>query len=373
MTLPEIIESKIDRHGDGCWRWVGVINADGYGHANHAGKTHMAHRLVYQMMVGEIDKPQLDHLCRNKACVNPDHLEPVTAAENKRRQRATVSHCKRGHEYTQENCTINSKGWRICMVCKREINGRENVRAAKRRWEKENRERINRRRRERYAAKVRGGVTASAILALVGAVQVAHAAEPLDLTPHIEAMGCGEWTEGYRSSAETRKATRERMRRTWRAMGADREAVRVLDAIVVRESTGDPCARHLLGKSAGENGYGPGGLFWRVHRGKWHRDPATADPRSFFVPEITAVVMLRIFRRAVRRHDAQTWVEIGEVFATGKIRDDGSRVVARHNFAHRLRRRGIDPEAKPGRLGTKLGLSPTDDQDEFVRGLLEGG
>jgi HNH endonuclease len=69
-----------------CWLWTGGLNNCGYGQVTYRGKTCSAHRAVYTELVGEIPKGlQLDHLCHIRNCVNPDHLEPITKAENMRR------------------------------------------------------------------------------------------------------------------------------------------------------------------------------------------------------------------------------------------------------------------------------------------------
>ena len=73
--------------GAACWRWLAAVNTSGYGHfRTSAHRTRLAHRMAYEMCVGPIPEGlTLDHLCRNRLCVNPAHLEPVTVRENLRR------------------------------------------------------------------------------------------------------------------------------------------------------------------------------------------------------------------------------------------------------------------------------------------------
>lgn len=70
----------------GCWLWTGCCWPSGYGRITRNGRRHVAHRYIYEMLVAKVpDGLELDHLCRNRGCVNPEHLEPVTHQENMRR------------------------------------------------------------------------------------------------------------------------------------------------------------------------------------------------------------------------------------------------------------------------------------------------
>lgn len=105
---------KVDRSGD-CWEWLAGRNPGGYGlFGSPAGYSGLAHRFSYQILVGEIPEGMtLDHLCRNRSCVNPDHLEPVPPDENKRRGlthrllNGMDSKCVNGHPYTPGNTYVN--------------------------------------------------------------------------------------------------------------------------------------------------------------------------------------------------------------------------------------------------------------------------
>lgn len=110
----------------GCWVWVKTIKSDtGYGVLRIDNQTHYAHRLYYERNVGPIpDGLVIDHLCRRRSCVNPDHMEPVTSGENVLRgesaaaRSARKTHCKHGHPLSGENLYAY-KGKRHCRECQR--------------------------------------------------------------------------------------------------------------------------------------------------------------------------------------------------------------------------------------------------------------
>ena len=106
---------------DGCWIWKGSRMLSGYGRFGLGnGKYYRAHRMAYEMIKGAIPKGlALDHLCRNKICVNPGHLEPVTPVENVLRAVRLITHCKQGHPFEGDNLAYDKRGWRKCRICLR--------------------------------------------------------------------------------------------------------------------------------------------------------------------------------------------------------------------------------------------------------------
>ena len=123
------IYEHVDRPagGVGCWRWTGARKSDGYGlYSVRPYVQRRAHRIVYELTRGPVPEGLvLDHLCKNKICVNPDHLEPVSIAENVRRAFREQASCVNGHEYTEANTYRNpTHGRRSCRECAR-IRSRE--------------------------------------------------------------------------------------------------------------------------------------------------------------------------------------------------------------------------------------------------------
>lgn len=139
--LQEYIKDRVSPEPmSGCWLWLLSDGNHGYpqGYAN--GTVVLAHRISYTAFKGEIPKGfDVDHICRNKPCVNPDHLEVVTPEENRRRQGLAVTHCIHGHKFDESNTLyrtanfrdkrrhLNGRKYRHCKTCQQ---GRNKARRA---------------------------------------------------------------------------------------------------------------------------------------------------------------------------------------------------------------------------------------------------
>jgi hypothetical protein len=121
---------KVDDSGD-CWEWLAARNPNGYGAFRVDGQMRRAHRVAYELIVGPIPPGlRLDHLCRNRGCVNPEHLEPVTQRENIIRgvgpamaaaHQQAKTHCPQGHPYSPENTYYYAPtNGRHCRECSRQ-------------------------------------------------------------------------------------------------------------------------------------------------------------------------------------------------------------------------------------------------------------
>ncbi|MBM4489703.1 HNH endonuclease [Rhodococcus hoagii] len=126
--IVERFSEKIQPLDDGCVAWTGTTNGLGYGTIKLPdGSRIYAHRWSYEHHVGPIPNGlHLDHLCRNRGCVNPKHLEPVSIKENVLRGvgfsavNARKTHCPQGHPYSGSNLYTNpTTGSRVCVACRR--------------------------------------------------------------------------------------------------------------------------------------------------------------------------------------------------------------------------------------------------------------
>lgn len=134
----ERLMSRIVIDGNDCWNYP-TLNEGGYGVIGMGGRgapTRRTHRLTYESFVGTIpDGTEIDHLCRNRACCNPAHLEPVNRSTNVRRglRKTSQSHCANGHMFSEQN-TKQTKRQRVCIECSRAASReyQRRLRAAKR-------------------------------------------------------------------------------------------------------------------------------------------------------------------------------------------------------------------------------------------------
>ncbi len=132
----DVIERRFFSHvfltNVGCWPWRGARTSGGYATFQVKGLQVTAHRWLYDRWFGLHANLDLDHLCRNRWCVNPTHLEPVSNRENILRpnalgitaQNARKTVCPLGHPYDAENTRRDGKGKRHCRECQRQLDRR---------------------------------------------------------------------------------------------------------------------------------------------------------------------------------------------------------------------------------------------------------
>lgn len=140
-NLSDRFWAKVEKTEE-CWEWKAGKSKPGYGRFGVNGKNRLAHRVSYMLTVGEIPEGKvLDHLCKNKGCVNPAHLEPVDFVENVRRgtawnpekvaimqaagvaEKKARTHCPAGHPYLGDNLYMY-RGFRACMICRKAASAR---------------------------------------------------------------------------------------------------------------------------------------------------------------------------------------------------------------------------------------------------------
>jgi hypothetical protein len=135
--LADKVRQRCVRQGE-CLVWTGARNSKGYGQTSISRRRVFTHRVMFEVEKGPIPEGfQIDHLCRNPSCCDPSHLEAVTPRENTIRGNAglhrkieteAMTHCKRGHQYSEENTYVSKHGKRQCRICR---NALQNARRAK--------------------------------------------------------------------------------------------------------------------------------------------------------------------------------------------------------------------------------------------------
>lgn len=149
-ALPAAVSAKLNTdHESGCWLWTKSLTSDGYGHLRVDGRMRMAHRYVWELLIGPIPEWfELDHQChdpqtceppcQHRRCCNPNHLGLVRHRDNVLRSggpaalAAAATHCPAGHPYDGRNLVVFADGKRRCRTCRNERD---------KRWKKEARRR----------------------------------------------------------------------------------------------------------------------------------------------------------------------------------------------------------------------------------------
>jgi hypothetical protein len=115
----EKIAEPFDAHNE-CWIWTGWKNLKGYGQFWLNGGDVPSQRVAHELFIGPIPEGyHVDHICKNRACVRPDHLQVLTHFENSGQARRDKTHCLNGHEFSESN-TYVFNGMRHCKTCVRD-------------------------------------------------------------------------------------------------------------------------------------------------------------------------------------------------------------------------------------------------------------
>lgn len=126
LSIDERFWSRLMESESGCWEWQEYVDEKGYGRFWDGARTIRAHQYAFAALVGDVpDGLELDHLCKNRRCANPYHLDPVTHEVNMARSDNIMlafsdqTHCLRGHEFTTDNTYVKADGGRQCRDCSR--------------------------------------------------------------------------------------------------------------------------------------------------------------------------------------------------------------------------------------------------------------